>query len=112
MAGCDQQAVDHCTAPSGVRMPNEERVFFSDAGWADRILHQVRVDLVPAVFGAISGTGSWDRLLGAFDGVFRDRSASVAVISSESSECPEVTQKDHVRPEKLRLPAIESRFQV
>ena len=43
--------------------------FFSDAGWADRILHQVRVDLVPAVFGAISATGSWgDRLLGAFDG--------------------------------------------
>ena len=35
---------------------------------------------------AISGTGSWDRLLGAFDGVFRDRSASVAVIGSE---CPE-----------------------
>ena len=34
------------------------------------------------------GQGSWgDRLLGAFDGVFRDHSASVAVISSESSEC-------------------------
>jgi len=71
--------------------------------------------------GSHSPPGSWrsqgqalegnlrDRLLGAFDGVFRDRSASVAVISSE---CPEVTQKDHVRPEKLRQPAIESRFQV
>jgi len=63
------------------------------------------------LLGAFDGVfrGSWDRLLGAFDGVFRDRSASVAVISSE---CPEVTQKDHVRPEKLRQPAIESRFQV
>ncbi len=54
-AGCDQQAVDHCTAPSGVWVPNEEPVLFSDAGWADRILHPVRVDLVPAVFGAILG---------------------------------------------------------
>lgn len=34
-----------------------------------------------------------DRLLGAFDGAFRDRSASVAVIGSEGSECPEVTQR-------------------
>ena len=27
-AGCDQQAVDHCTAPSDVWVPNEEPVLF------------------------------------------------------------------------------------
>ena len=88
-AGCDQQAVDHCTAPSGVRMPNEEPVLFPMQ--VGRIAFSTR-------FVAISGTGSWDRLLGAFDGVFRDRSASVAVISSE---CP-VSRGDSERSRSPR----------
>jgi len=49
-AGCDKQVVDYFTAPSGVWVPNEEPVLLSDAGWADRILHQVRIDVIPAVF--------------------------------------------------------------
>ena len=45
------------------------------------------------------GQGSWgDRLLGAFDGVFRDHSASVAVISSE---CP-VSRGDSERSRSPR----------
>jgi len=54
---------------------------------------------------AISGTGSWVRLMGYF-GIAPTRSLSSVL----SVQYPEVTQKDHVRPEKLRLPAIESRF--
>jgi hypothetical protein len=47
--GSNQQAIDYGTALSGVRMPNEEQVFFY-AGWEARILHQVRIDFIPAVF--------------------------------------------------------------
>ena len=101
-AGCDQQAVDHCTAPSGVRMPNEEPVLFPMQ--VGRIAFSTR--FVSISYRPSSGRSQGqaiegdlrDRLLGAFDGVFRDRSASVAVISSE---CP-VSRGDSERSRSPR----------
>jgi len=110
-AGCDQQAVDHCTAPSGVRMPNEEPVLFPmQVGRIAFSTRFVSISYRPSSGrsqGQALGTGSWVRLMGYF-GIAPLRSLSSVL----SVQCPEVTQKDHVRPEKLRLPAIESRFQV
>jgi hypothetical protein len=80
-------------------MPNEEPVLFP--------MQVGSGDLRDRLLRAISGTGSWVRLMGYF-GIAPLRSLSSVL----SVQCPEVTQKDHVRPEKLRLPAIESRFQV
>ena len=48
--GGDQQAVDHRAPPAGVRVANEEPVLLADAAWPDRVLHQIRVDLVPTIF--------------------------------------------------------------
>jgi len=78
-AGSDQQAVDHCTAPSGVRMPNEEPVLFPMQ--VGRIAFSTR--FVAISYRPSSGQSQGqalegnlrDRLLDAFDGVFRDRSA-------------------------------------
>jgi len=49
--GSDQKAVNHSAPPVGIWEANEQPVPFPDAARSDRVLHKIRVDLVPTIFG-------------------------------------------------------------
>ena len=46
----DDERVDHGTAPTGIRMPQEEPAAAADSGDAHGVFHQIMVDLVSARF--------------------------------------------------------------
>jgi hypothetical protein len=49
--GGDQKAVNQSAPPAGIWVASEQPVPFPDAARPDRVLHKIRVDLVPIIFG-------------------------------------------------------------